>query len=69
MTGAGVALGVVASFGLTRVIESFLFGVEATDPVTFLTVALGLVAVAVLASLTPAMRASRLDPILALRED
>jgi putative ABC transport system permease protein len=69
LTVAGVTLGLLASLGLTRVIEGFLFGVEATDPVTLAAVALGLCGVAVLASLTPALRASRLDPILALREE
>ena len=69
LTGAGVLLGLLASLGLTRVIESFLFGVEATDPLTFAMVAAGLCVVAVLASLAPAVRASRLDPISALREE
>jgi putative ABC transport system permease protein len=69
LTVAGVTLGLLASLGLTRVIEGFLFGVEATDPATFIVVALGLCLVAVLASLTPAVRASRLDPIIALREE
>ena len=50
-------------------IESFLFGVEATEPLTFALVGVGVWLVAVLASLAPAVRASRLDPIAALRED
>jgi len=69
LTVAGVVLGLAASLGLTGIIEGFLFGVEATDPATFITVAVGLCLVAVLASLTPALRASRLDPIIALRKE
>ena len=66
---SGVVVGLVASIGLTRTIEGFLFGVEATDPLTLGMVAVGLCAVAVAASLIPAVRASRLEPVTALRED
>ena len=69
LTATGVVLGLGASLALTRVIESFLFGVEPTDPRTLVAVSLGLCAVAVLASLVPALRASRLDPLLALRKE
>ncbi len=69
LTVAGVVLGLGASLALTRVMESFLFGVEPTDPRTLVTVSVGLCAVAVLASLVPALRASRLDPLLALRKE
>ncbi len=69
LTVGGVILGLGASLALTRVIESFLFGVEATDPLTLVAVSVGLCLVAIVASLVPAVRASRLDPLLALREE
>jgi putative ABC transport system permease protein len=64
---AGVAIGLAAAFVLTRVMASLLFGVSATDPVTFITISLVLISVAVLASYIPALRASRIDPMVALR--
>jgi putative ABC transport system permease protein len=64
---AGVFLGVCASFGLTRLIASFLFGVKSWDPVVFVTVPPVLAAVALLTVWLPATRASRLDPMAALR--
>ncbi len=64
---AGVILGVCAAFGLTRVIASFLFGVKSWDPVVFVTVPVILATVALLAVWLPATRASRLDPMEALR--
>ena len=67
LAGIGVVVGLVAAVGLTRVMSSFLFGVEATDPVTFAVVATLLVAVALVASYLPALRASRTDPLEALR--
>jgi putative ABC transport system permease protein len=63
----GVAIGLAAAFVLTRVMASLLFGVSATDPVTFVAISLVLVSVAALASLVPALRASRIDPMVALR--
>ena len=63
----GVAIGVVSAFVLTRVMASLLFGVSATDPVTFVTISLVLVIVAALASYIPALRAARIDPMVALR--
>jgi len=62
----GVAIGVVVSFVITRLISSLLFGVSATDPITFTAVAVILTAVALLASYIPARRAMRLDPNRAL---
>ena len=69
LVGAGVAIGVVGAFGLTRLIASQLFGVRPTDPTTFVLVALTLIGVAVLATFVPAMRATRVDPVVALRDE
>ena len=66
---AGVAVGTGGSFVLTRAIQSLLFGVGANDPVTFAGVALLLTLVALLATYVPARRASRLDPVAALRHE
>ncbi|HEV2306273.1 MAG TPA: ABC transporter permease [Candidatus Acidoferrales bacterium] len=63
----GLVIGVALSFGATQLISSLLFGVKATDPLTFLIVAVILSVVALLASYIPARRAMRLDPMIALR--
>jgi putative ABC transport system permease protein len=65
----GIALGVFAALGLTRLLRSLLFGVAATDPTTFVAVTCFLLAVAVMASLVPARRAARSDPVTALRAE
>jgi putative ABC transport system permease protein len=65
----GATIGLALSFALTRFLASFLFGVSASDPLTYLTVTLSLVIVAVGASLGPARRAIRTDPMIALRHE
>ena len=64
-----VGIGLAVSFTLTRVISSLIYGVSPTDPVTFIMVALILIAVATLASHIPARRAARVDLMLALRSE
>jgi ABC-type antimicrobial peptide transport system permease subunit len=66
---AGVVLGGAAAVGLTRLLSSQLYAVSATDAVSFLLAAGVLVAAALLASALPSWRASRLDPVRALRSD
>jgi len=65
--GAGLAIGLLLAAAATRVIASFLYGVGATDPLTFIAVPLLLGGVALLASYLPARRAVKVDPLVALR--
>jgi putative ABC transport system permease protein len=69
LTSAGVVIGLLVAFALTRVMASLLFGVSAVDPMTFIIIPLLLTIVALLASYVPARRAARVDPIIALRND
>jgi ABC-type lipoprotein release transport system permease subunit len=61
--------GLAGAFALSRLLESLLYGVSATDPATFATIAVVALAVAAAACLVPAVRAIRVDPVTALRAD
>ncbi len=65
----GVVLGVTAAFGMAQFVESLLFGVTARDPITFAVIAVTLILVALVATLIPARRASRIDPVISLRHE
>lgn len=67
LAGAGIVLGLAGAFGLTRLMAGLLFAVKPTDPAVFAGVAVLLALVALIASLWPAQRAVRIDPLVALR--
>jgi ABC-type antimicrobial peptide transport system permease subunit len=67
LTLIGLLIGVAVSLALTRLMESLLYGVSATDPLTFVFISLLLALVAVFATYLPARRATRVDPMIALR--
>jgi ABC-type antimicrobial peptide transport system permease subunit len=64
---SGVTIGLAVAFLLTRLMRSLLFGVEATDPITFAGISLLLAMIALLATYIPAQRAARIDPLISLR--
>jgi putative ABC transport system permease protein len=66
---AGIGLGLVGAFAAARLLSAFLFGVGASDPLTFAAVALLLLAVALAASYIPSRRALKVDPVVALRAE
>jgi putative ABC transport system permease protein len=69
VAAAGIGIGLAGAFALSRLLASLLFGIQPRDPLTFTSVAAVLTAVAFAACLVPAIRASRVDPIVALRDE
>jgi len=65
----GVVLGLGAALALSRLVSSLIFGVRATDPLTFAAVALLLLLVGIVATIMPAYRATRIEPVRILREE
>ena len=69
MVASGVIIGLVAALGLTRFVRSMLYEIQPNDPATFAAVAITLAVVALVAALVPARRASRVDPVIAIRNE
>jgi putative ABC transport system permease protein len=69
LAGLGIGMGIAGSLGLTRLLESYLYRVQPTDPIALSSTALLLGAVAMLASYIPARRATKVDPLIALRHE
>ncbi len=69
LVAAGIIFGIAASIGLTRLMATLLYGVSATDPLTFFALSIALLAVAFVACWLPARRASTVDPIVALHAE
>ena len=69
LAGVGVAIGLAAAFGVMRLMSSLLFEVSPIDPLTYALVSLTLIGATVLASYVPALRATAVDPIEALRAE
>jgi ABC-type antimicrobial peptide transport system permease subunit len=69
LTALGLGIGLIGAYGLSRFIASLLYGVGARDPVVFVAAPIALAAVAAAAAWIPAFRATRIDPITALREE
>jgi putative ABC transport system permease protein len=67
LIGVGIAIGLLASFGLTRYLANQVWGISVTDPWTYCIVVVGVIAVGVAACLSPARRASKVEPMTALR--
>ena len=67
LTTVGIAVGLAGAFGTTRFLRSLLYGVDPAEPLIYLGLSLGLYFVAILACLVPAFRATRVDPLVALR--
>jgi ABC-type antimicrobial peptide transport system permease subunit len=67
LSGLGILIGIVAALGMARILTSFLYGVSASDPLTFLSVSASLVVIALGASFFPAHRAASINPVEALR--
>jgi putative ABC transport system permease protein len=69
LTGAGLGTGLLGALAATRLLRNMLFGVAATDRLTYRTMALGVALIALLACAVPAWRATTVDPLAALRQD
>jgi ABC-type antimicrobial peptide transport system permease subunit len=69
LAAIGIGIGLAGALAMAHVVERFAFGVSGRDPLSLLATVCGLLAVALLAAYVPALRASRVDPLVALRQD